>query len=766
MLTPLKKKKLCFVIMPFAKNRFEVYKRAIEPACKEAKFKAVRVDELKGVYNINRKIIEHIFKSEVVIAELTDMNPNVFYEMGVAHTIDNKTIMITQSAEKLPFDISNYRCIVYDQSDDGFKKLQEELAFTLQTINVWSKEPCNPVQDFKPVAPFVPVREFQDLQKALQERENELLRKDSLLKQAIAPAEFKSLRSEFIEKEKGYKLAISQLEAIKAELEKKNAEISKLQQELQTYSIKLKSLQNEAIEKEKGYKITVSQLETVKAELEKKNAEINKLNQELQTYLRAVQRDAMEKEKDHKITVSQLETAKTELDRKNAEIRKLKQELQTYSYFIAPAGEAESEPKAYLPFLVFDDTLNILKLIGVKDFLRKPTNEYTVFKNMLFLNGLARNILEKTKGLSSDKMLPGKALHAIGPQKFYSSYIDLENIIQQHEMNTFLDAKLVIERKTEDSPLKVQKKDNQLQKLHQRAVEYHSQAFDLEAKRAASAKLMWQKALDYWGRLLRSEEFWQSVQTKGQLLEPSFFGIDQLKDSFPKFLLEIHINYILNYIDTDTWRAGYHFELIRSAHLGRSDEESQQLRGDAIQHIYRIRFLEDLLEQKEERYFEAAFSLAEPVHFLDPTDSTAAFILKIHLAWARKLESDQLDFIRENYPEYFKIIAGFEYIRPSSEVFAKIRNNDEIQSLQKKQLTLIGSLEAALIDALKYCNIFKPSNSKMISEAHYFVGRYYCKDGGLLTATNHLEEAIKFDLTNVAARKLLEEVNIANIKQE
>jgi hypothetical protein len=196
MITPPKNKKLCFVIMPFAKNRFEVYKRAIAPACKDAKFKAVRVDELKGVYNINRKIIEHLFKSEVVIAELTDMNPNVFYEMGVAHTIDNKTIMITQSAEKLPFDISSYRCIVYDESDDGFKKLQEELAFALQTINVWSKEPCNPVQDFKPEAPFIPVGHFQNLQKALQEKENELLKKDSLLKRTISPVEFKSLQSE------------------------------------------------------------------------------------------------------------------------------------------------------------------------------------------------------------------------------------------------------------------------------------------------------------------------------------------------------------------------------------------------------------------------------------------------------------------------------------------------------------------------------------------------------------------------------------------
>jgi len=84
--------KLCFVIMPFSEERKEVYKHGIAPACQRAGFAAVRVDELKGHFNINRKIIEHIFSSDAVIAEITDHNPNVFYEMGVAHAIGNKTI--------------------------------------------------------------------------------------------------------------------------------------------------------------------------------------------------------------------------------------------------------------------------------------------------------------------------------------------------------------------------------------------------------------------------------------------------------------------------------------------------------------------------------------------------------------------------------------------------------------------------------------------------------------------------------------------------
>src|SRR5262245_57335771 len=129
--------KLCFVIMPFSEERKEVYKHGIAPACERAGFKAVRVDELKGHFNINRKIIEHIFASDAVIAEITDKNPNVFYEMGVAHAIGNKTIMIAQNAKELPFDISNYRCIIYKQSVDGLQQLQAEIVESLQELGRW-----------------------------------------------------------------------------------------------------------------------------------------------------------------------------------------------------------------------------------------------------------------------------------------------------------------------------------------------------------------------------------------------------------------------------------------------------------------------------------------------------------------------------------------------------------------------------------------------------------------------------------------------------
>ncbi|MCI0697976.1 hypothetical protein L0337_38990 [candidate division KSB1 bacterium] len=159
--------KVCFVLMPFKKNLEAVYTKAIKPACNKAGFKAIRADKLIGPYNIHRDIIKHIFLSHAVVADLTDRNPNVFYEMGVAHAIDNKTIMIIRKRQKLPFDISSYRCISYDLSESGLKLLKQQIVESLKLINEWRQHPTNPVQEFKPREAFVSKSVLNDLNREL-----------------------------------------------------------------------------------------------------------------------------------------------------------------------------------------------------------------------------------------------------------------------------------------------------------------------------------------------------------------------------------------------------------------------------------------------------------------------------------------------------------------------------------------------------------------------------------------------------------------------
>ncbi len=147
------------------------------------------------MFNINRKIIENIFESDAIIADLTSWNPNVFYEMGVAHAIDNKTIMIIQKDQKLPFDVHAYRCIQYIQSPEGLKTLKAAIKKSLDLIDKWRKEACNPVQEFKPSAPLLIRQELEELKQHFHEKEQ-------LLKNSIPKTEVETLQKQLIELKK------------------------------------------------------------------------------------------------------------------------------------------------------------------------------------------------------------------------------------------------------------------------------------------------------------------------------------------------------------------------------------------------------------------------------------------------------------------------------------------------------------------------------------------------------------------------------------
>ncbi len=229
---PKRKAKLCFVLMPFKDELKEVYWKAIKPACTQAGFASLRVDELKGTFNINRKIIEHIFSSDAIVADLTDWNPNVFYEMGLAHAIDNKTIMIIQQKDKLPFDVSTYRCLQYEQTETGLTRLTEGIVESLLSLEEWRQHPTNPAQDFKPPDHFIPKSAMESLRRELQEKEK-------LLRSALPKGEreklqqqVQNLQYEMETKEKQFQDAKSNWQALQKELTQKTTENIKLKEDL------------------------------------------------------------------------------------------------------------------------------------------------------------------------------------------------------------------------------------------------------------------------------------------------------------------------------------------------------------------------------------------------------------------------------------------------------------------------------------------------------------------------------------------------------
>ena len=220
---PSNNDKLCFVLMPFRKELKTVYTEAIKTACDKAGFKAVRADELIGPFNIHRDIIEYIFSSDAIIADLTDWNPNVFYELGVAHAIANKTIMIVQEGQKLPFDIHNYRCIAYDLSEPGLRALAYQVGEYLEHLEAWSKRPTNPVQEFKRDDLFIAPEEAKKLRRELQQKEAQL-------KASVPKAELEKVQRELRAHMKN-SVAKTEWEALQKQLQAKIAENTGLEQE-------------------------------------------------------------------------------------------------------------------------------------------------------------------------------------------------------------------------------------------------------------------------------------------------------------------------------------------------------------------------------------------------------------------------------------------------------------------------------------------------------------------------------------------------------
>lgn len=86
-------------------------------------------------------------EATVVLADLTSRNANVFYELGIAHCSGNKTIMTAQSMSDVPFDIRNYRVLIYEQTISGSKELAETLNKAIQELLTALDRTNNPVQE-------------------------------------------------------------------------------------------------------------------------------------------------------------------------------------------------------------------------------------------------------------------------------------------------------------------------------------------------------------------------------------------------------------------------------------------------------------------------------------------------------------------------------------------------------------------------------------------------------------------------------------------
>jgi hypothetical protein len=127
----------CFVLMPFSDEFDEVYetiREAVESP--ELNFTCERADDLRGAGHIMESVLKGIGESEIVIADLTNRNPNVFYELGIAHMVKriDKVVLLIQDIELMPFDLTPFRCITYKQTIAGARKLKTDIILAIKEV--------------------------------------------------------------------------------------------------------------------------------------------------------------------------------------------------------------------------------------------------------------------------------------------------------------------------------------------------------------------------------------------------------------------------------------------------------------------------------------------------------------------------------------------------------------------------------------------------------------------------------------------------------
>lgn len=108
----------CFVMMPFAPPLGTYYDAIYKPAIEKAGLTPVRADaDIFGTGKIIDQIWGGINKAKVLVAELTKRNPNVFYELGLAHALNKPVVLISSNEEDVPFDLQHIRVVYYDVND-------------------------------------------------------------------------------------------------------------------------------------------------------------------------------------------------------------------------------------------------------------------------------------------------------------------------------------------------------------------------------------------------------------------------------------------------------------------------------------------------------------------------------------------------------------------------------------------------------------------------------------------------------------------------
>lgn len=136
-------KPFVFVIMPFKDEFKRVYEDGIQPAAIDAGAYAERLDEQIYTSSMYGRLVNQIAKADLIVADVSEENPNVFYEVGYAHALNKEVFLITNGHGKFHFDVQDRPHIVYRKGLDYLKR--ELTRWLAHAILNPSHSPSKPV---------------------------------------------------------------------------------------------------------------------------------------------------------------------------------------------------------------------------------------------------------------------------------------------------------------------------------------------------------------------------------------------------------------------------------------------------------------------------------------------------------------------------------------------------------------------------------------------------------------------------------------------
>jgi hypothetical protein len=245
----MEKDKICFVIAPIGDENSETRKRSdqvlkhvIKPAASECGYKAIRADEISEPGMITSQVIQHLVEDPMVIADLTDRNPNVFYELALRHTIKKPLVQLIRKGDNIPFDVAGMRTIPVDHHDlDSVDESRKEIVAQIKAV-----EKRKPEQIESPISVSLELQQLRQSDNPEQRTLADLLSTISEVRTSISVLDKKLSNPETIFPPSYIRTMARELQTPSPRLDKLFTEVDYLMRDV---------LESEAIDKKsEGYK--------------------------------------------------------------------------------------------------------------------------------------------------------------------------------------------------------------------------------------------------------------------------------------------------------------------------------------------------------------------------------------------------------------------------------------------------------------------------------------------------------------------------------